>query len=97
MLSTLIGHNSNHLFGKRQSDVCLFLAAVAGGVLTYKFRDEVCGICMRFCNALLVDDNETNKRVSILPPGLPNYGNTCYFNVVLQALATLKSFRKFIH
>ena len=61
----------------------------AGG----KFLGRVMGGIGLIAAYLILRGDQHAAPPRIRPPGLPNLGNTCYMNAVLQALGSLESFR----
>uniref|UniRef100_A0A0V0GUT9 Putative ovule protein n=1 Tax=Solanum chacoense TaxID=4108 RepID=A0A0V0GUT9_SOLCH len=72
-----------------QVSVAATLLSIAGGLIFAikdggKIRD------------IMVSDKSSSKKFYLTVPGLQNLGNNCFLNVVLQALASCKSFGKFL-
>ncbi|XP_006357345.1 ubiquitin carboxyl-terminal hydrolase 27 [Solanum tuberosum] len=72
-----------------QVSVAATLLSIAGGLIFAikdggKIRD------------IMVSEKSSSKKYYLTVPGLQNLGNNCFLNVVLQALASCKSFGKFL-
>lgn len=67
--------------------VSVGVLGAVGVVFAVKFR--------RYLNFSILDQDADSPRVWVVP-GLQNLGNNCFLNVVLQALASCLSFRKYL-
>ncbi|XP_073153929.1 ubiquitin carboxyl-terminal hydrolase 27 isoform X2 [Henckelia pumila] len=78
--------------GLKISTIVGVLSATAIGIILAtkdnKFRDFICVI-------LSSNEGVPSPRVWAVP-GLQNHGNNCFLNVILQALASCSSFRKYL-
>ena len=94
-LITGIGYSLYSLFGKSKSNNLhkSQLEYEEEGILDiFHFDKKYSHICKSLSNIA----TPIQGKDLVIPKGLPNYGNTCYFNALLQSLSSCDIFQDYL-